>query len=143
MDTHFVTEEIEFTIEFYDVDAMEIVWHGNYIKYFEKARCALLNRIGYGYAQMRDSGYSFPVTEISVKYIRPLVFGERVRARAILEEYENRLRIKYELYDAQTGVLTTKGMSTQMAYNMASASSCFICPQILIDKIEALLMPVG
>ncbi|MDR1932591.1 MAG: acyl-CoA thioesterase [Spirochaetales bacterium] len=142
MNTCLLNEEIEFTIEFYDVDAMEIVWHGNYIKYFEKARCALLNKIGYGYACMKDSGYSFPVTEISVKYIRPLVFGQKVRAKAILDEYENRLRIKYELYDAQTGVLTTKGMSTQMAYDIAGASSCFVCPQILIDKVEALLAPV-
>jgi acyl-CoA thioester hydrolase len=88
---------------------------------------------------MKDSGYSFPVTEISAKYIKPLAFGQRVRARAILDEYENRLRIKYELYDAQTGILTTRGMSTQMAYDIAAESSCFICPQIFIDKVEALL----
>jgi acyl-CoA thioester hydrolase len=56
-----------------------------------------------------------------------------------LEEYENRLRIKYELSNALTGIITTKGMSTQMAYNIAAADSCFLGPGIIIDKVEALL----
>ena len=78
--------QIEFSVEFYDVDSMNIVWHGNYIKYFEKARCALLEKIGYGYPQMSASGYAFPVTDIRAKYIKPLVFQQKVRATATLEE---------------------------------------------------------
>jgi acyl-CoA thioester hydrolase len=143
MDPHNLKAEVEISIEFYDVDSMEIVWHGNYIKYFEKARCALLNKIGYGYRQMRDSGYAFPVTDISAKYISPLKFGDRVRIRAILDEYENRLRIKYELVNTATGTITTKGMSTQMAYDIAAASSLFVCPRIFTDKVEALLAQPG
>jgi acyl-CoA thioester hydrolase len=46
MDPHCITAETEFTVEFYDVDSMEIVWHGNYVKYLEKARCVLLDHIG-------------------------------------------------------------------------------------------------
>ncbi|MFP3042907.1 acyl-CoA thioesterase [Treponema primitia] len=134
-----LSAELEFSVEFYDVDPMEVVWHGNYVKYFEKARRALLNKIGYGYVEMKASGYAFPVTDIALKFVRPLRFGDRVRARAYLEEYENRLRIKYELSNALTGKITTKGMSTQMAYNIAAADSCFLCPGILIEKVEALL----
>jgi acyl-CoA thioester hydrolase len=139
MDCHNLTEETEFTVEFYDVDSMDIVWHGNYVKYFEKARCALLDKIGYGYQEMRASGYAFPVTDLRLKFIRPLRFRERVLARAILEEYENRIRIKYELYNAGTGVLTTRGLSTQMAYDIAANDSCFECPRVFVDKVEALL----
>ncbi|MDR1277355.1 MAG: acyl-CoA thioesterase [Treponema sp.] len=139
MDCHDLTAETEFTVEFYDVDSMEIVWHGNYVKYFEKARCALLDKIGYGYQEMRASGYAFPVTDLRLKFIRPLRFRERVRARAILEEYENRIRIKYELYNAETGALTTRGLSTQMAYDIAASDSRFECPRVFVDKVEALL----
>jgi acyl-CoA thioester hydrolase len=139
MDCHNLTGETEFTVEFYDVDSMDIVWHGNYVKYFEKARCALLDKIGYGYREMRASGYAFPVTDLRLKFVRPLRFRERVLARAILEEYENRIRIKYELYNAGTGVLTTKGLSTQMTYDIAANDSCFECPRVFVDKVEALL----
>jgi acyl-CoA thioester hydrolase len=139
MDPRVIKAEAEFTVEFYDVDSMEVVWHGNYVKYFEKARCALLNKIGYGYKEMRDSGYAFPVTDISLKYVRPLKFGDRVRAQAVLDEYENRIRIKYVLFSVETGEVTTKGMSTQMAFHIDSDDSCFICPRIFTDKVEAMI----
>ncbi|MDR1318145.1 MAG: acyl-CoA thioesterase [Treponema sp.] len=133
-----ISAEIEFTVEFYDVDSMQVVWHGNYIKYFEKARCVLLGKIGYGYLEMRESGWAFPVTAVSAKYISPLTFQDRVRAKAILVEYENCLKIKYELYNAKTGRLCTKGESTQMAVEIASGESRFVCPVILRDKVRAL-----
>jgi acyl-CoA thioester hydrolase len=139
MDPHSITAETEFTVEFYDVDSMEVVWHGNYVKYLEKARCALLNKIGYGYSAMRDSGFVFPVTDVNLKFVKPLRFGDRVRAKAVLDEYENRLRIKYELYNTATGELTTRGMSTQMAVDIAKLDSCFECPKIFIDKVESML----
>jgi acyl-CoA thioester hydrolase len=134
-----IYEETEFTVQFYDVDSMNVVWHGNYIKFFEQARCALLKKIGYGYTEMKESGYAFPVTEIYAKYIRPLMFEQRVIAKASILEYENRLKISYELRDAKTGIVTTKGSSTQMAFNIEKQNSCFECPQILIGKVEKLL----
>jgi acyl-CoA thioester hydrolase len=138
-DSKTISVEIEFAVEFYDADPMRIVWHGNYIKYFEKARCALLNRIGYNYIQMEESGYQFPVTSISAKYVGSFRFGERVRALATLDEYENCLKIRYELRDAKTGELRTKGNSTQMAVNAATGESVFLCPKIFIDRVESLL----
>jgi acyl-CoA thioester hydrolase len=143
MNSRGLSAETEFTVEFYDLDPMQVVWHGNYIKYFEKARCALLDKIGYGYQEMKDSGYAFPVTGISVKYITPLFFRNRVRARAVLEEYENCLKIKYELVNVKTGLICTKGASTQMAWDIAAGESCFVCPRIFIDRVEALLRQGG
>ena len=134
-----VSAEAEFKIEFYDVDSMQIVWHGNYVKYFEKARCALLDKIGFGYNDMKESGYAFPVTDIRIKYIKPLTFRQKVIALAVLEEYENCLKISYELRDAGTGIVTTKGTSTQMAFDIAAMSSMMVCPQIFIDRVEAVL----
>jgi acyl-CoA thioester hydrolase len=138
-DSKKVSAEIEFTVEFYDVDSMCIVWHGNYIKYFEKARCALLNKIGYNYLQMEETGYQFPVTSVSAKYIGSFRFGERIRALAVLDEYENCIKIRYELRDAATGELRTRGNSTQMAVNAVTGESCFLCPKIFTDRVEALL----
>jgi acyl-CoA thioester hydrolase len=131
--------EAEITVEFFDLDPMRVVWHGNYINYFEVGRRMLLEKIGYDYNEMEASGYSFPVIEISAKYVDSLKFKDRAIIKAILLEYENRLRIKYEIRNAKTGVLTTKGVSTQMAFDVKAGVSCFVCPKILIDKVEALL----
>ncbi|MCL2879991.1 MAG: acyl-CoA thioesterase [Treponema sp.] len=139
----YVSAETEFPVEFYDVDSMMIVWHGNYIKYFEKARCALLKKIDFSYIDMKNSGWMFPVTSVSAKYIASFNFGDHVRAKAMLVEYENCMKIKYELYNAKTGRLCTRGESTQMAVEEASGEAHIVCPAVFTGKVEALLHGEG
>jgi len=131
--------EAEISVEFYDLDPLRVVWHGNYINYFEAGRRALLEKIGYSYDEMEKSGYAFPVIEVSAKYLSSLKLSDKARVKAILVEYENRLLIRYEIRNAQTGVLTTKGSSTQMAFDIKKNDSCFVCPSILVEKVEALI----
>jgi acyl-CoA thioester hydrolase len=131
--------EAEITVEFYDLDPLRIVWHGNYLNYFETGRRALLEKIGFSYDEMEKSGFAFPVIEVSAKYLNSLRFRDRARVKAILMEYENRLMIRYEIRNAQTGILTTKGFSTQMAYDIKNNDSCFVCPSILVKKVEAFI----
>jgi len=131
--------ESEITVEFFDLDPLRIVWHGNYLNYFEIGRRTLLEKIGYSYDDMEKSGYAFPVIEVSVKYLSSLRFRDRAIVKAILMEYENRLLIRYEIRNAQTGQITTKGSSTQMAFDIKKNDSCFVCPQILVEKVEAFI----
>ena len=131
--------EAETTIEFYDLDPMNIVWHGNYINYFEIGRCALLEKFNYDYNEMVKSGYAWPVVDFSIKYRRPLHFKDRIRIKSILMEYENCLIIKYEIINVQTGEISTKGASTQMAFDIEAGESCFVSPAILIERVEALI----
>jgi len=131
--------EADTIIEFFNLDPMQIVWHGNYINYFELGRRSLLEKIGYGYNEMKESGYAFPVVEISVKYLQPLRYKDRIRIKAILMEYENCLRIKYEIHNTETGAAVTMGVSTQMAYDIKTEESCFTCPEVLIKKVESLI----
>jgi len=134
-----LTARADFAVEFYDVDSMQVVWHGNYVKYFEIGRCALLDIIGFGYPEMAKTGYSWPVVDLRVKYVRPLLFRQRAYIEATLLEYENRLRIGYRIHDAETGQLLTKGESTQMAVNMATGEGCLASPRCLIEPVEACL----
>ena len=131
--------EAEFTVEFFDIDPMKVVWHGNYFNYFEIGRRTLLEKINYSYYEMEKSGYAFPVIESSIKYLGALMYRDRARVRSILLEYENRLRIRYEIHNMETGILTTRGLSTQMAYDIRAKESCFVCPRVLIEKVEALI----
>ena len=126
---------IDLEIPFHDVDMMEIVWHGHYAKYFEIARCALLDKINYNYAQMRASGYAWPVIDLSIRYIQPAVFGQKITVRAQLVEWENRLKINYLITDKCTGVRLTKGHSIQVAVNMSSKEMCFVSPPVLFEKL--------
>jgi len=126
---------IDLKIPFHDVDMMEIVWHGHYARYFEIARCALLEKIGYNYRQMRDSGYSWPVVDLHMRYIKPAVFDQVITVQAKIVEWENRLRINYLIVDRETGERLTKGYSIQVAVDLARNEMCFESPSILLEKL--------
>ena len=143
METKFLEYTVEFKIDFFEVDSMRIVWHGNYINYFERARCAFLDKIGYNYIAMEESGYIFPVTEVKCKYVKSLHFGDLCRAKAILVEYENMIKFNFELYNAKTGELTTKGSVSQMCIDAKTGETQFVCPQIWRDKVEKCIKEGG
>lgn len=128
--------DVEMEIPFFDVDSLSIVWHGNYAKYFEIARCELLQKIGYDYTDMRTTGYAFPIVELKAKYILPLVFQQRIRVRAELLEWEHRLKCAYEIYDAQSGVVHTRGTSVQAAVALGERHLQLVCPKAFTERVE-------
>jgi acyl-CoA thioester hydrolase len=130
-----VTASISITIPFHDVDMMTYAWHGHYAKYFEIARCELLNKIDYNYQQMSDSGYMWPVIDMRIKYIKPAKFGMAVLVEAQLVEYENRLKINYLITDSN-GIKLTKAHTTQVAVDMKTQEMCFVSPRILYEKLQ-------
>lgn len=130
---------VEFRVEFYDIDSMQVAYHGNYVKFMEVARCALLQKIGYGYNEMTKSGYVWPVVDLHIKYIRPMIFMQKVRAEVTLEEYEVCMKLSYKFKDADTGVLLTKAESTQMAVDLNTKESLWACPSCFTDLVRELL----
>ncbi|WP_372524496.1 acyl-CoA thioesterase [Piscinibacter sp.] len=127
--------EIEVVPAFFDLDPMDIVWHGHYVKYLELARCALLERFNYSYPQMRESGYAWPVVDMRLKYVRTASFGQKLRVRAEIVEWENRLRIEYLMRDAQTGAKVNRASSIQVAVDMNTREMCYVCPPVLWQRL--------
>lgn len=127
--------EVEIEIPLHDVDVMGVAWHGHYVKYLEIARCALLDNIDYNYPQMRDSGYAWPVIDVRIRYPQPLYFQQKVRVKAILEEWENRLKFSYEIRDTETGKRLTRAHTVQVAMDMSSGEMLFASPDILFQKL--------
>lgn len=135
MSESIVSCEVEIEAAFFDVDLMEIVWHGNYAKYFEVARCALLDKIDYGYMKMRESGYGWPVIDLRIRYIKPIMFGQKIKVQAQLAEWENRLKITYQIFDKNSGVRLTRGYTTQIAVDMTTREMCYESPKVIWQKL--------
>jgi acyl-CoA thioester hydrolase len=127
--------EIELQVQFYDLDPMAVVWHGNYARYFEHARCALLDQIAYNYAEMKASGYLWPVIDLRVRFAQPATFGQRIVVRAELVEWENRLKIDYVITDAATRKRLTRGSTVQVAVDAATGEMCFVSPAVLFERL--------
>ncbi len=135
MSESIVSCEVEIEAAFFDVDLMEIVWHGNYAKYFEVARCALLDKIDYGYMKMRESGYGWPVIDLRIRYVKPIMFGQKIKVQAQLMEWENRLKITYQIFDKNSGVRLTRGYTTQIAVDMTTREMCYESPTVIWQKL--------
>ena len=127
--------EVEMQVQFFDLDPMQIVWHGNYVKYLEVVRCALLDKIGYNYLDMQASGFSWPVIEMTLRYIGAAAFGQRLTLRADLVEWDSRLKIDYLITDTLTGKRLNRATTTQVAVDIATAEMCFVSPKILFEKL--------
>jgi acyl-CoA thioester hydrolase len=134
-----ISAEIALKAQFYDLDPMEVVWHGNYPRYLEQARCALLDRIGYNYPQMRDSGYAWPIVDMRIKYVRPVRFAQNILVIATLAEFANRLKIDYRIRDQASGEVLTKAQTIQVAVHVQSGELQLESPAALTDKVQDLL----
>ena len=132
--------EIEVEVPFHDCDPMGVTWHGCYVRYLETARSALLNRIGYNVRQMTASGYAWPIVDLKMKYVKTTTFGQRLVVRAVLQEYENRLKIAYSIADRASGEIVTKASTTQVAVDQARGEMCFVSPDVFLDKVRAALV---
>jgi acyl-CoA thioester hydrolase len=133
-----ISVDVAIEAQFYDLDPMQVVWHGNYARFLENARCVLLDRIGYNYPDMQASGYIWPVVDMRIKYVRPIRFGDRVTVTATLAEYANRLKIDYRIHD-QAGQVLTKAHTVQVAVNAASGEMQLESPPALVERVEAFL----
>ncbi len=128
--------DTEMTVPFFDVDSIAVVWHGHYVKYLEIARCALLDRLGHNYTQMKASGYVWPVIDLQLRYVAAATFGQQLRVRADLVEWRNRLKIHYLITDAQTGARLTRASTVQIAVSLADGVMQLVSPQAMLDAVE-------
>ncbi len=127
--------EVELVVPFHDIDMLNIAWHGHYCKYIEIARCAMLDQIDYGYMAMVASGYVWPIVDLQLRFVRPARFEQRIRVSAELVEWEYRMKIKYLIADAETGLVLAKGHTIQAAVDSASGEMSYASPAVFLEKL--------
>lgn len=125
-----------FKVAFFDVDSMEVMWHGNYVKYLEMARCELLDKLGYNYIAMKKNGYAFPIVKLDVKYVRPAFFNDVIKVTTTLSECETFLKFHY-LIENEKGEKLSEANTAQAVIEMKSLQTCFEMPDALKKAIEA------
>lgn len=98
---------------FYETDAMGIIHHSNYIRWFEEARVDFMEQIGFGYDRTIDEGIDIAVVEVGCRYKTMVRFGETVQVRVSIRELNPvKMVVEYEVTDLAAGGLRTTGSST-------------------------------
>ena len=85
-------------VRYAETDAMKVVYHGNYLIYFEQARTEMLRRAGIPYSAIERMGIFVVVVEAHVKYRRPASYDDLLHVKAMVREMpSNRITIEYEI----------------------------------------------
>lgn len=99
-------------INYYETDKMGIVHHSNYIRFFEEARCALLEEAKLPYDLMESKGIMSPVLGVTCKYKQHVTFGDTIEVRAYIKEFTGvKFTVAYEIYNKNTNTLCVIGES--------------------------------
>lgn len=133
------THEINLTIPFHDLDPMHIVWHGNYLKYFDMARFGLFAGAGIDlYRYSVEKNCLFPLIRTETKHIAPLRYGDAIVCRASVREAAIKIVLDFEIRRPADGVLCARGRGEQVAVMMPGMETLWEIPE---DIRRALLEP--
>jgi acyl-CoA thioester hydrolase len=106
-----IQSRAQVTVRYAETDMMGIVYHGNYLPWFEVARTQLLREQGFPYRQLEAEGYRIPVLEVAAKFIRPATYDDSLTIVATIREKPLlRIRLEYEVFRGEE--LLATGHST-------------------------------
>jgi acyl-CoA thioester hydrolase len=125
-----VSTRVTLKVPYYDVDLMRIVWHGNYLKYFEVGRQALFRKYGVDLQRfMEDTRYVFPIVRSTIKHVWPLRFDDEFTCTVALKEARVRIVLNYEIKLNANGKLCAKGWTEQVAVLLPEMEMAFKIPE--------------
>jgi acyl-CoA thioester hydrolase len=102
-------------VRFKEVDSLRIVWHGNFLTYFEDARAAFGREYGIAYEDMIEAGLVAPIVHVSVDYLVPANFSDELVVTARLFEREtSSVEFYYEVTRPSDGALCAVGETIQV-----------------------------
>lgn len=129
-----LSTSVDIRVRYAETDAMGVVYHGNYLPWFEISRIALLDKAGLSYRELDDAGFLLPVLEANLKYIAPARFDDVVTVTATMAELPRvRIRIDYEVTLA--GKVITRG-HTMHAF-MDRQAHAIKPPPIVLERLGA------
>ena len=128
--------EISFTSEvrvrFAETDPLGIVWHGNYIQYFEDGREAFGRHHGISYLDQKDNNFSTPIVESKCEHKLPLTYGDVATIKTTYVDSEAaKMIFKYEIFNPE-GKIVCKGKTVQVFVELRGELSLVI-PQFFMD----------
>ena len=106
------------TVRYAETDMMGIVYHANYLTWFEIGRTEMFKQIGMPYRRLEAEGYRVPVLEVTAKFLRPAVYDDVLTILTTLRERPLlRIRFDYEVRRGEellaTGVSSHAFIDTQ------------------------------
>jgi acyl-CoA thioester hydrolase len=111
----YIKHTITIGVRFQEVDSLKIVWHGNYVSYFEDGRTAFGQKYAIDYSDIKDAGFIAPLVHLSCDFIKPATYGQKLKICTCLFKRESpKLEFYYDIKDNDTADLLAVGMTVQV-----------------------------
>ncbi|SDI99861.1 acyl-CoA thioesterase [Salimicrobium halophilum] len=95
-------------VRYQETDMMGVVYHANYLVWFEIGRTSLIEEFGFSYKEMEEAGIVSPVTDVQVSFQKPVRYGDDVHIKTWIEEYNGvKTTYGYEIVHEDGSVAVT------------------------------------
>ena len=101
-----------------DTDRSSVIYHANYLRYFEFGRASLMRDAGYPYREIEDMGYVYPIIDLAIQFHEPLYYDDPMYIYTRTAELERvKLRFDYVISHCETGKIICNGFTKHCALN--------------------------
>ena len=101
-----------------DTDRSQVVYHANYLRYFEFGRASLMRDASYPYKQIEDSGYLYPIIQTELNYYSPLFYDDLMYIHTRPAKLELvKIQFDYLITKADGGAVVCAGFTKHCAVN--------------------------
>ena len=102
--------EAKIKVRYAETDKMGIVYHSNYLIYFEIGRTEFINECGISYIEMEKMGIMIPLLESNCKYVQGAKYADELTVKTWIEELSAaKVRFSYSIIRESDGKEITRG----------------------------------
>jgi acyl-CoA thioester hydrolase len=106
---------LDIKIRFSETDAMGVVWHGNYLKFFEDAREEFGTQFSIEYLQMHNEGFFAPIVKSEIAHKAPVYYGEKIRVKIqMIKSRSSKMVFNYQVINLNSNLIAAEGSTTQV-----------------------------
>lgn len=102
-----------------DTDRSNVVYHANYLRYFEFGRASLMRDAAYTYREIEEKGYVYPIISTALDYFSPLRYDDLMYIHTRPGELQMvKLQFEYIITHAEKGNVICTGYTRHCAVNV-------------------------
>jgi acyl-CoA thioester hydrolase len=127
-----ITTSTEIIVKFSDCDALQMVWHGNYIKYFEDGREDFGRKYNLGYWEIyKESGLAVPLIHVECDYKKFVGLGEKITIEStFIETPAAKIIFEYSIFNEKKELMCT-GKTIQVFVDAVTKELLITVPPLL------------
>ncbi len=122
-------------VRYAETDPMKYVYYGNYAQYLEIGRVELFRSIGMSYDEIENNGIWLPVSEYSIKYLKPALYDQELIIHTYVKKKPGvRIQFDYEIFNQNNQKITEA--TTVLYFFEAKRNKIIKCPDFLMNLID-------